>query len=401
MEKPGILFIINEVRLGGAEVFLLRLAKALQSDYRIFILDRRPHVADPDFKVLFEQAGVTFLEERPLLPPFLNHLFWKCSVLASFVGIQELHRKWNQAWQRRQLLKSLRRHHIRFLHSHSYSADVLGFWLKKKTNLPWMITMHGDYNLANIAGLSPVVKQEVEAHLKSFLSCVQVLTYVGAPNIAWLPSLGVERLPSCQQISLGLDPVPAFVKASNLPFTFCMVARATASKGWEVAIEAFKKVHARFPETRLVLVGPLEDALGQLHQKHADDASIVFTGLVKEASPYLKESHVGLLPSWFPSESTPYSLIEYLAHGLPVIVTRHGDMASMIQAGSEQSAGLLISDVPNVVPSVERCAEAMEQLITDSILYERLAENAQKAFLPFSMEHCGKAYKAIYARYVK
>ncbi len=400
MEKPGVLFLINEFRLGGAEVFLLRLARALQSDYRIFVLDRRPHVAEPDFKAQFLKAGVGFIEEQSELPESVNRLFWKINALGSYIGIRDLHRRLKLSWQKKQLLKNLRKHKIRLLHSHSYSADVLAFELQKKTQLPWIITMHGDYNLANVDTLPEDIKQAVRSDLTSFLSSVSVLTYVGAPNIAILPSLSVQRLPPCQQISLGLEPVPTFQRATDIPFTFCMVARATASKGWEVAVAAFEKVHARFPQTRLLLVGPLEDALGPLHTTHGNHPAIHFTGMVNDTSPWLKESHVGLLPSWFPSESTPYSLIEYLAHGLPVIVTKHGDMPDMIRAGTKECAGLLITDAPNEVPDVDRCAQAMITLMEDTSLYESMAHYALEAFVPFSMAHCGNAYKTLYKRFI-
>ena len=48
--RPGILFVINDFNMGGAEVFILRLGKALQDKYNVYITDINPQKSDFVFK---------------------------------------------------------------------------------------------------------------------------------------------------------------------------------------------------------------------------------------------------------------------------------------------------------------------------------------------------------------
>jgi hypothetical protein len=49
MRRPGILFIINDLRPGGAEMFLLRLGMYLKESYSIHILTINQGCDDPHF----------------------------------------------------------------------------------------------------------------------------------------------------------------------------------------------------------------------------------------------------------------------------------------------------------------------------------------------------------------
>ena len=46
MKRPGLLFVINDIRPGGAEMFMFRLAAYLQDSFSIFILSLSPDQDD-------------------------------------------------------------------------------------------------------------------------------------------------------------------------------------------------------------------------------------------------------------------------------------------------------------------------------------------------------------------
>lgn len=108
------------------------------------------------------------------------------------------------------------------------------------------------------------------------------------------------------------------------------VGSVIQSKGCDLLFEAWIKLAHHFPETHLVIVGPLFD---MNHPKHGgfrrkiDDMvatsrmtdRVHFTGYVQEVEDYLRASDIFVFPSL--KEAMPNVVLEAMASGIPVILT--------------------------------------------------------------------------------
>jgi glycosyltransferase involved in cell wall biosynthesis len=108
------------------------------------------------------------------------------------------------------------------------------------------------------------------------------------------------------------------------------VGTVTPRKGTDLLIEAWNKVVQRFPDTHVVIVGPLFDAshpvFGEFRRRidrliTASNAAerVHFTGFVDNVEEYLRASDVFVLPT--SEEGLPGAVLEAMASGVPVILT--------------------------------------------------------------------------------
>jgi polysaccharide biosynthesis protein PslF len=109
-------------------------------------------------------------------------------------------------------------------------------------------------------------------------------------------------------------------------------------KGLETLLPAFKKVLSTHPQTRLLLIGGVESLAlreneakrywSKLHNLIAElnlNEIVYLTGYVdaETASKYLSGSDIGVLPFNHGMTMKSGSLLTLLAHGLPVVATKH------------------------------------------------------------------------------
>jgi glycosyltransferase involved in cell wall biosynthesis len=136
---------------------------------------------------------------------------------------------------------------------------------------------------------------------------------------------------------------------------FGCVARLSPEKAHKDLLTAFRRIHDRYPATRLVLVGdgPLRGELEHKVRTLGLSASVVFTGQRSNVRDYLNLFDVFVLAST--RESLPRAAREAMACGRPVIATRVGATREAVHHGK---TGLLVSPGrPGML------AQAMEEMI--------------------------------------
>lgn len=105
------------------------------------------------------------------------------------------------------------------------------------------------------------------------------------------------------------------------PITFVMVARLLIEKGVREFVDAARQVKARFPDTRFVLVGPMDTNPTAITKAEIDgwvtEGILDYRGPQADVRPFLQDAHVFTLPSY--REGTPRSALEALATGRPVL----------------------------------------------------------------------------------
>ena len=113
----------------------------------------------------------------------------------------------------------------------------------------------------------------------------------------------------------GVAPLPSG------PMTFLMIARLLRDKGVYEFVAAARQVKQRRPETRFVLIGPLDPnpsavAPAEL-EAWVSEGIVTYRGEVSDVRPHIRECHVYVLPSY--REGMPRTVLEAMSMGRPVI----------------------------------------------------------------------------------
>ena len=132
--------------------------------------------------------------------------------------------------------------------------------------------------------------------------------------------------------------------------------------------------------------GGQKKSLVELAERLGIFEKITFTGAVQNPSPYLNEASIGINCSH--EEGLPNAVLEYMAHGLAIIVTDVGGNAELIR---HKMDGLVVES--------RNPPQLMEAIKSMSILSERYSysQSAKKRVEKyFSLTKCGESYAKMY-----
>jgi glycosyltransferase involved in cell wall biosynthesis len=153
------------------------------------------------------------------------------------------------------------------------------------------------------------------------------------------------------------------------------LGRLSSKKSPDLLLEAFARIAERIDgrEVWLAFVGPDESGMqGRLKEqarRQKVEARVVFTGaaLGEEKWGAYRDADVFVLPSQ--NENFGNTAAEAAACGTPVVVTENCGVAPLLTG----TAGIAVAH------ETERVARAVEQVLSDSELRERLSEGGKKA----------------------
>jgi glycosyltransferase involved in cell wall biosynthesis len=153
------------------------------------------------------------------------------------------------------------------------------------------------------------------------------------------------------------------------PIAVC-VSRLVPPKLVDCLIHAMKRVTARFPASRCVIVGegPQEEELRSTVRRLEMEESVLFAGHMEDVRPYLAAGDIFVLPS--EREGLPLSVLEAMAFGLPCVAGEAGGNREVIRDGVNGF----------VVPcrSAQALADAIERLFDDPKERVRMGKNARR-----------------------
>jgi len=123
--------------------------------------------------------------------------------------------------------------------------------------------------------------------------------------------------------------------------TIGIVARLSGFKGHDLLIHAMKIVVKKYPDVRLLIIGdgPQKRNLKRLVSRLKLKKHIEFVGFVNDVQNYLDQMNVFVLPSQ--AEGLPFSIIEAMAKGLPVVATRTGGVPELVL---DRQTGLILDE---------------------------------------------------------
>jgi len=154
------------------------------------------------------------------------------------------------------------------------------------------------------------------------------------------------------------------------------VSRLVPWKGQHILLEAFARLAADFPNTRLVLVGSAlfdTDAYARRLRARADElglqARVLFPGYRQDTPQILAALDI-FCHSALEKDSTPLAVVSALAAGKAIVCSAVDGTAELFQA---QENGLLFP--PGDVPAL---TERLTRLLRDRALRTRLGQNARE-----------------------
>jgi len=157
------------------------------------------------------------------------------------------------------------------------------------------------------------------------------------------------------------------------PMTFTLIARLLREKGVREFVEAARRVKARHPEVRFLLIGPLDTnpgAIGEAEvRRWVEEGLLEWVPWTDDVRPYLRRTSVYVLPSYY-REGVPRSTQEAMAMARPVITTDAPGCRETVVHGVN---GFLVPP-----RNAEALAEAMEEFVREPGLIERMGQESRR-----------------------
>ncbi len=275
--------------------------------------------------------------------------------------------------QARHLAALLVEREIDVVHVHGYKSMVVMALASAKRRIPIVKTVHG---LPEPTGRSPVGRNKSRAN--SWLD--KRATRIVKASICYVTaeiSTGYARdhrgLPR-RVIHNGIDPLaregrPRPQGLEPGLFHAGIVGRVSEIKGIVHALRALTSPEMP-PQVRLDVIGtgPLLDALQDEARALGVADRVRFHGFQRDILDWIAHLDALLMPSLH--EGLPYTLLEAMSLGVPVIASRVGGLAEVLR---QEQTGLLVE-----VGDAAGLADALARLAGDPELGRRLGEAAAR-----------------------
>ena len=198
-----------------------------------------------------------------------------------------------------------------------------------------------------------------------------------ARDLAELPGFDPARV---RLVPYGHSSV--LLRAPNpAPGRVLFAGAAGLRKGLPYLAEAAAILKPRRPDIEIVVAGQVTDLVRNRPEAHA----LTFLGaLDREAmADEFARADLYCLPSL--AEGSATSVFEAMANGLPIVTTRSS--GSVVRDGVE---GLLVAERDGLA-----VAQAIERIVIDRSLRERLSEAAKASSITYSDEACGRRFVTV------
>lgn len=167
---------------------------------------------------------------------------------------------------------------------------------------------------------------------------------------------------------------------------FVNVARFHKVKNHKLLIDAFYNATREFPKMKLRLAGdgPLEEELKSYADRIGATEHIEFLGNVENVGALLEKSDVFILSS--DSEALPISILEAMAHGLPIVSTAVGGVPDIVTDN-----GLLVEK-----GNMSALSEAILKMANSDDFRAECRKKSFEYVQKFSVDNIIKKYEKLY-----
>jgi glycosyltransferase involved in cell wall biosynthesis len=289
-----------------------------------------------------------------------------------YVEVRERHSFDPKVWG--QVKKLIADRQIDLLHAHDYKTDLLALLLSRATGTRAIATVHGwtghsareryCYYPADkrvlarfprLIAVSSDIARELVAHGADPERVTTVLNAIDHRQFYRDPA----RVNAMRQ-SLGLGPNEIAIGA---------VGRLEPQKRFDLLLEAFAVIHARKPETRLIIAGDgsLNQQLTEQRNALGLQQSVIMTGHVVDVVGLHHALDLFVQSSDY--EGTPNAVLEAMAMETPIVATEAGGTAELVYDGEH---GRIIP-----IGRVDRLINGMESALADRTATRKMADRAR------------------------
>ena len=284
----------------------------------------------------------------------------------------------------RAIIRTIRKIDPDLVHAQSLISGMPALISKKMLKIPYVVWGQGsDVYLPN--GLVKLTSKTVIKNADSAIALTEnmkkVMQDIYNRDIAVVPN-GIE---------LGVNVEKPHVRILEETYKrILFVGRLHPVKGVRYLIQAMQLIHARRPETKLILVGDGEerDYLEDLTDHLGIRECVDFVGEVphERIIDYLDHADVFVLPSL--SESFGIVLLEAMACGLPIVATRVGGIPEIIEDGVN---GYLVNP-----GAYQEMSERIQLLLRDEPSTAEMSRNNRQKATGYSWEQVVNKLEKLY-----
>lgn len=288
------------------------------------------------------------------------------------------------------LSRLLKSEQVSVLHAHGYKAGVIGGIAARLAGVPAVKTEHGA--MEPFTGLA-AAKMRANLLIDSLLTgrCFEETVYITSDLLS-KKRVGGRR--GARVIPNGMAPLDrARLSAgrANAGYRVGIVGRLSPVKGHDVLFEAMRLLRHK-DRVRLDVfgTGPLEADLRRLAAALGPD-TVAFHGFVSDVLPTMASLDCLAMPSR--NEGLPYTLLEAMHLGLPIVASRVGGMKEILSDGK---TALLFE-----AGDAAALAAHLDALASDAALGARLGESARtRAREGYGIDTMADAYAKLYREVV-
>jgi colanic acid/amylovoran biosynthesis glycosyltransferase len=275
----------------------------------------------------------------------------------------------------RKTARVFKNNHIKLIHARFGNAGVRLIVTKQKLRIPMITSFHG-FDL-------PTKRNRRKSYHRKLPVLFRVGNKFTVPSrhmkqklIRWgCPRHKIEIMYS------GIDMKKFSYKQRDNKtegLTIITVGRLHEKKGHRYLLQAFKKIHDRYPSIRLIIIGEGHERrkIKRLIASLKLNKYVQMKGLIahNHLSELLYRADIFCLPSLTTKdgnqEGIPNAIKEAMATGLPIISTRHGGIPELVTDGKE---GLLVSE-----KSVNGLVEKFKYLIENPTIRQEMGKKGRE-----------------------
>ena len=267
----------------------------------------------------------------------------------------------------------------------------------KKKRVPYVATPHGMLEPWILSSKSWKKKPYYKFFETPALNQASFIQAIAPSEAETIKSLGFNNVLT---IPNGVHAQDFEVPASPNQFYECFpelvgkqlvlfLGRIHPKKGLDILADAFKRIHARFPNTHLVIAGPDNSNFLPTAKRYFYDAkcqaSVTFTGMLSGDLKYsvLAAASAYVAPSY--SEGFSMSILEGMASGLPCVITKECNFpeavgsAYVVDANSDKVYAALHYIFSNPQEALEMGKNA-RQMILSEYTWDHSAKQLSQAY---------------------
>lgn len=374
MMKPTVMHLIAAMNIAGAEKVVMNLLSQKEvSPYELKVTS---------FVRVSDDAGMKFINEVS-----------ESGVVTDQIPIRF-------GWDIRDifnLLRIIRRHKVRLLHTHGYKSDIVGIIAGKLAGVPVVATAHGfigdDTRLRRNEKLGLFFLRYAGKVISVSDNVRELLEQSG------VPSRKIISLPNAIDFSYftreaDIDFRAEWGTGSN-EILVGSAGRLSSEKAHTNLIKAF----AALPENlrngaRLVIagIGPCRESICQTAEDFGLRERLIMAGFVRDMRSFYRAIDIFCLPSL--TEGLPLSFLEAAASGKAVMASRVGSLATLIENNKD---GFLVE-----AGNVEELTAGLTRLIESEEIRNSMGRTLrEKLKSGYDIDNWAKRIFELYGEFIK